>query len=114
MESKAIMGLDEYTALVRENESLKALLRACRGKMEHELLRCIPDYEIRELSREECLRDLSIEKDEDLVAAHAYPMCVRDVAEEWPCFTKAEVTHSAAEHIRETLTERLNDLPPED
>lgn len=113
MESKTVMGLDEYTALVRENERLKALLRECRGKMEQELFRCIPDYEIRELSREDCLHDLSIGNDEDLVAAHAYFLSVSRIAEEWPCFSKEEVVHSAAEHIRETLTERLNDLPPE-
>lgn len=113
MESKAVMELNEYTALVRENESLKALLRRCRAKMEEELFRGIPDYEIRELSREECLHDLSIESDEDLVAAHVHPFCVRRVAKEWPCFTEEEVFSSAARHIRETLTERLNDLPPE-
>lgn len=110
MESKAIMELGEYTALIRENERLKALLRECRGKMEQELFRCIPDYEIRELSREDCLHDLSIGNDEDLVAAHAYFLSVNRIAEEWPCFSREEVVHSAAEHIRETLNDRLNAL----
>lgn len=110
MESKAIMGLDEYTATIRENERLRALLRECRAKMEQELFRCIPDYEIRELSREECLHDLSIESDEDLVAAHAYPLSISRVTKEWSCFTEGEVVSSAARHIRETLNDRLNVL----
>lgn len=110
MESKAVMGLDEYAGLVRENERLKALLLRCKAKMEQELCRSIPDYEIRELSREECLHDLSIERDEDLVAAHAYLLSIRHIAEDWPCFSQEEVVRSAAEHIRETLNDRLNVL----
>lgn len=112
MESKAIMELGEYTSLVRENEALKALLRACRGKMAQETLRCIREYEIRDMGREECERDLSLD-DASLVGAHAYLNSLRGVAESWPCFAWEEVLAVAAETIRKDLGERLNDLPEE-
>lgn len=113
MESKAIMELGEYAAPVRENEALKALLRACRGKMAQETLRCIREYEIRDMGREECERDLSPD-DGSLVGAHAYVNSLRSVAEPWPCFAWEEILASAAETTRKDLGERLDDLLAED
>lgn len=118
MENKAEMSLSEYEAVVRENERLRNLLRECKARVEADAFRCVREYEIEDMKREDLIKEIDEDDDllddERLVAKHSYMLCVDEIVNSWPCFTRDEIMGILANRIRRCMTARLNSLPAED
>ena len=110
MDNKIEISLDSYTSLIRENERLKANLTRCYKQMKALVDDNLRQYEISKMTREECQQALS-EDDRELVSEFAFSDGVRNVIDEWPCFTKAEVDYEFSRYIYDKIRERMNELP---
>ena len=110
MDGKIEISLDSYTSLVRENERLKANLTRCYKQMRASIDDNINTYRIDKMTKEECQQALS-EDDRELVSEFAFSDGVRNVIDEWPCFTKAEVDYEFSRYIYDKIRDRMSELP---
>ena len=110
MDGKIEIPLDTYTSLVRENERLKANLTRCYKQMRASIDDNIKTYRIEKMTKEECQQAIS-KDNRELISEFAFGDGVRNVIDEWPCFTKAEVDYEFSQYIYDKIRERMSELP---
>ena len=110
MDNKIEISLDSYTALIRENERLKANLTRCYKQMKALVDDNIRQYEISKMTREECI-EAKGQSFLSLVDEYAFGDGIKVVLEEWPCFTKADIEAEFGKRIYAMILERLRQLP---
>lgn len=110
MDNKIEISLDSYTALIRENERLKANLTRCYKQMKALVDDNIRQYEISKMTREECI-EAKGQSFLSLIDEYAFGDGIKVVLEEWPCFTKADIEAEFGKRIHDMICERLRQLP---
>lgn len=109
MESKVEMTLDEYTAIIRENERLKTMLLTCHSLLEDKTKSSIDVYTINSLTKEQC--DNALKMDENrLIYEYTFGRPLNDAIVQFPCFTINEIKNVFAEAIRKKIQERIEEL----
>ena len=109
MESKVEMTLEEYTNIIKENERLKSMLRACHRLLEDKAKDSIEVYTINGLMKEQC--DKALKMDENrLIYEYTYGRTLNDAIGEFPCFTSDEIKKVFTEAILKKIKGRMGDL----
>ena len=112
MESKVEMSLAEYTALIRENEKFKAMLRTFHNLLEDKAKASVEVYTINDLTKEQC--DNSLKMDENrLIHEYTYGRSLNDAIVEFPCFTINEIKNVFTEAILKKIKLRIDELSEE-
>ena len=112
MESKVEMSLAEYTALIRENERLRAIHSKNRWELEEKAASHVRSYAIDNMTIEQCLATDKLTAKE-MIDTCTYSEVVKEIFSELPCFPPDIIERVLAESIRQKIQKRIDELSEE-
>ena len=108
MESKVEMSLAEYTALIRENERLRAINSKNRGELMEKAESPVRSHAIDNMTIEQCLAT-----DKEMIDTFTYSEVVKEIFNKLPCFPPDMIEMVLAENIRQKIQKRIDELSEE-
>ena len=112
MESKVEMSLAEYTALIRENERLRAINSKNRGELMEKAESPVRSHAIDNMTIEQCLATDKLTAKE-MIDTFTYSEVVKEIFNKLPCFPPDMIEMVLAENIRQKIQKRIDELNEE-